>query len=156
MTDTPKRMRSTAWAAVALALTTPIAIWGLLGQQDSPGFTPGELDYMVRPWNIPPVAEHAATIGAAVLLVLAAAHLIRAAMRGLVDVRWLTVLGPLLAAGTASALLQRAMTAGGIGANIGGAIAEYALIPFIGLMLVVAAAFSLYMWNVAGNARRPL
>src|SRR5262245_24846410 len=141
------RIRSTTLAAVVLAATTPVAVWGLLGQDDAPGFSPGQLDYMTRPWDIPPLVEHALTICSVVLLAVTGARLASAAVRGRLDMRWLAVLGPLLVAGASAALLQRSMTAGGIGANIGGAIAEFVLVPFIGGLLVFAAAFSLYLWN---------
>ncbi|MBO3745427.1 hypothetical protein J5X84_05045 [Streptosporangiaceae bacterium NEAU-GS5] len=144
MTTETFRRRSPIVAAVVLAIAAPIGVWGLIGRLDSPGVPVAERDYILRPWDIAPDVEHALTIGSCVLAVLATAYLTAAAVRGAVGRRWLLwVLLPVVLAGVSAAVLQRMVTSGGAGANIGGGFAILTLIPFIAAMLVVAVVDAL-------------
>lgn len=108
-------------AAVDLVIAVPVAAWWLIGDQSSvpAGADP---DYMVRPLGIAPGAERAAGLGSLLLAVVAMPVLAWATRRRLLDWRWWIVLVQLLAAGFTIAAGWRVMTAGVIGANIGGGL----------------------------------
>lgn len=84
-------------AAATLVLATPVSVWWAVGDVSSKGFD--DLDYMVRPIELPPVVE--AVVGglAVVLVVVCAAVLGHALYRGRVRREWSATVLPLCAAG---------------------------------------------------------
>jgi hypothetical protein len=106
-------------AATALVAAVPVAVWGLLGRQDTDGFPAAELDYVYRPLDISDGT--AAVIGAIALLLagVGGALLVRASRRGELERRWWEVLAPLVAAGVIVGVGWRVLTAGVLGVNIG-------------------------------------
>src|SRR3712207_1772432 len=103
---------------VVLVLATPIAVWWMVGDRTTSEVP--DPDYLIHP--IPMSATMERRIGAsAVLLVLASASaLLGATWRGRFCARWWGVLAPLLVAGGFCGLGWRVITAGVVGANIGG------------------------------------
>ncbi|MEV6010946.1 hypothetical protein AB0M29_29525 [Streptomyces sp. NPDC051976] len=125
-------------SAAVLVVAAPMAVWGLMGQDDYQGLPPSELDYAVRPPGVP--AHLALPIGLVGLALAAAAGtvLVRGALRGAFDPRWWQVLAPLVATGVISAWCWRVMTAGVVGANIGAGIAVALGTPVVFTLLVCA------------------
>lgn len=125
-------------AAVTLVLATPVAVWWAVGDVSSKGFD--DLDYMVRPIELPPVVE--AVVGglAVVLVVVCAAVLGHALYRGRVRREWSATVLPLCAAGAVVGAGWRVVTGGGIGANIGGGLVVLFGGPLVVALIVAAAA----------------
>ena len=114
-------------AGAGLVAATPVAAWWVAGDRSSRGFD--DLDYIFRPLDLPLWVEMLAGAGAVSIVmssvfVLVEARLDRAQVRTLVQ---LCVAGVIIGAG------WRAVTAGVIGANIGGAG-----VLLLGLPLAVA------------------
>ena len=91
--------------AVALVLTVPVAAWWLIGDLYSLTPNPG---WVFRPF---PAAGRAAGRGAVLAAIVAAAWLTWASLRHGFDLRWWSVLGPLLPAGILAAFGWRVLTA---------------------------------------------
>lgn len=125
-------------AAVSLVLATPVAVWWVVGDVSSKGFD--DLDYMVRPVELPSVVE--AVIGglAVVLVIVCGAVLGHALYRGRVRRAWSATVVPLFAAGVVVGAGWRVVTAGGIGANIGGGLVVLFGGPLVVALIVVAVA----------------
>ncbi|MCH0562095.1 MULTISPECIES: hypothetical protein [unclassified Streptomyces] len=139
-------------AAVLLVAAVPVAVWGLMGQQNAQGLPPSELDHAFRP---PDVSDGtAAVLGAVavVLGVLGAALLLRAGPHGGLDSRWWAVLGPLMVAGALAGVGLRVLTAGVIGANIGAGLVILAGGPVIGGLLLWALVRG--VWLARERSRR--
>ncbi|MEX2972009.1 hypothetical protein [Streptomyces sp. C184] len=96
-------------------MATPIAVWGLMGQQNAPDVPASEQIYVVRPWDLPTGVETLIGICAA-LVALGCGGVLAAATRyGLLDDRWWQVLTPLVLAGLTLGAGWRVLTAGIIG-----------------------------------------
>lgn len=123
-------------AAVALIVATPVAVWSLLGDLSETQFD--DLDYLWRPPAIPRAVE--LVVGMAALgVVLASAYVLAAALkRGEVRREWSATLVPLCVAGALGGSGGRVVTAGGIGADIGGALVLMFGVP-LGLGLLISA-----------------
>ncbi len=104
-------------------------------------------DFMVRPLPLSRAEEMAIGITATLIAVAATVVLVRSLAQRPADRRWLAVLVPLLAAGAVVGVGWRIVTAGVIGANIGGGL--FMLVgPWIVLALVVGAAAQYYkLWR---------
>ena len=129
------RARLILAAVLGVALTA--LTWWLVGDLSSPGFAPGELDYMFR---APDTFERHTTsvgLGGAAIAIACLVLLLWMYFRGDVDRRGVVVIGSLAAAGVYLGFAARTVTAGGIGANIGAG-----LVVMIGLAGLVALAFS--------------
>ncbi|MDJ1133243.1 hypothetical protein [Streptomyces iconiensis] len=122
--------------AAVLTLAVPLAVWGLVGQQNAQGLPPSELDYSVRPWDIPAGAENLIAALATLLAVGCGALLTHATRAGTFDRRWWQVLGPLLIAGALAGAGWRVLTAGVIGANIGAGAALLLGAPLVGALVL--------------------
>lgn len=144
-------------AAVTLIVTTPVAVWGLMGRQDAAGFAPSELDYMVRPFAIPEGAETAIGAAAALLAAGAAVVLGRASRPGpdRFDGRWWEVIGPLLAAGLLVGAIWRTVTAGVIGANIGAGLALLLGGPVVAGLVLWSLGRGLWLARSRRRGTRP-
>jgi hypothetical protein len=143
MRDTASsRGRGLLAAAVGCLLATPVAVWWRVGDQ-SPTVPPGTaLDYVIRPPVIDPWVER--VIGIAAVLVVGGTVflLVRGSRRGRFDRRWWAALLPALAAGIVAGLGGRVVTAGTIGANIGGGLVIIVGGPLVALLLLWSAGWS--------------
>ena len=131
-------------AAVVLVAATPVATWCLVGDLSSEGFTEDELDYMVRGPDIPWFMEVLVGGLAVGVVVASAAVLGRAFYRGVLRRGWAPTVVLLAVAGVILGLGGRAVTAGGIGANIGGGLFLVLGFPVAGLLVVAALANAWY------------
>ena len=127
-------------AGGALVVATPVVTWWVSGDLSEGVHDP---DYMVRPLPLSRVAETAIGTTAAAIALAALVVVVRSARRHEVDRRWLAVLGPLVAAGVVCGFGWRVVTAGVIGANIGGGMVML-FAPWVVLGLVIAAAVQGY------------
>jgi hypothetical protein len=130
-----------ALAGIVAVIATPIAAWWLIGDQTFTGGRRDNLDYMYR---APHLSGRIATLAGAVALaavVTGAAVLYMEARRRRVDSRWLGVVMLLMVSGVVLAGMDRIVTAGVVGANIGGGFAI-----FFGAPTVVAFAVWAVLW----------
>ena len=133
-------------AAVALVLATPVATWFLVGDLSATQFD--DLDYLWRAPALPAAVELVLGVLAALIAVASATVLAVALYRGQVRRQWSATVVPLCVAGALVGYAGRVVSAGGIGANIGGALMIGLAGPLV-LALVVAAA-----WNAWYEGRR--
>ena len=124
-------------ASVALVTATPVATWWVVGDLSSKGFD--DLDYMVRPPDIPPLVATLAGV-VALAVVLASATILGVALhRHRIRRVWSATVVPLCVAGVILGAGGRILTAGGIGANIGGGLFMFLGLPLAGLLMLAAA-----------------
>lgn len=124
------------FAVVALLPVTAVVTWWLVGDLSYTGpssLGPGR-DYLVQPLNISSGAEQVIGSVAVAVIVGSCAVLLRPRSWPRRDPRLLAVLLPLLLAGVVLGWGWRVLTAGVVGANIGGG-----LVVFFGSPLVIAA-----------------
>ena len=105
--------------AVALVLAVPVAVWWRIGDRYSTLYLSPISSSVIRPFPISPAAERAAGRGAVLAAIVAATWLTWASLRHRFDLRWWSVLGPLLLAGIVAGFGWRVLTARMDGANIG-------------------------------------
>ena len=105
--------------AIALVLAVPVAAWWLIGDRYSTLYPSQISSSVIRPFPISPAAERAAGTGAVLAAIVAATWLTWASLRHEFDLRWWSVLGPLLLAGILAGFGWRVLTARMDGANIG-------------------------------------
>lgn len=131
-------MKAHWWAAMVLVAATPIATWWVVG--DLSGTAIDDPDFLYRPLDLAPATEDLVGAGATLLVLATATALAVGVARHEVDLRrWWSVLVPLLAAGALAGTGWRVVTAGVIGANIGGGLVLLFVAPIV-LGLVVWAA----------------
>jgi len=131
-------------AAVLIVLAAPVMTWWLVGDQSTA--SPDKADYVFRPpFRFTNKAARALGTGALVVTVAAAALLISASASHSFDLRWWSVVGPLLLLGMLLALGWRVLTAGVVGANIGAGLFAFFVGPVILALVgwVIFAAISL-------------
>lgn len=109
-----------ASAGVVAVLAMPIATWWIVGDQSTTENLP---DYIVEPPAVSADTALAFGLVATVLLVASVATLLGASHARRLDRSWWGVLLPLLGAGFVVGYSVRVVTAGVIGANIGGGMA---------------------------------
>ena len=131
-------------AATALATATPVATWFLVGDLSSEGFTEDHLDYMVRAPELPWLVEVLAGAVAVAVVVTSAAALGQAFHQGRLRRGWSATVVPLAVAGVILGFGGRTVTAGVIGANIGGGFILVLGFPVAGLLLIAAAVNAWY------------
>lgn len=121
----------------------PVA-WWLIGDLSSVGFAPDELDYMVRAPEF--LERHAAAAGVvgAVLTGACAAMLGWLYIRGHIERRWPAVVAEVAVLGVLAGGAARIVTAGVIGANIGGGL----------VVLIVPAGIFALRWVIRSNQPR--
>lgn len=123
--------------ALALVLATPVATWFLVGDLSATQFE--DLDYLWRAPALPGAVELVLGV-LAVMIALASATVLGFALRrGQVRRQWAATVVPLCVAGALLGYAGRVVSAGGIGANIGGALTIFLAGPLV-LALAVAAA----------------
>ncbi|MCK9903467.1 hypothetical protein CC117_26935 [Parafrankia colletiae] len=129
-------------AAILLIAAVPVAVAGLLGQDDEQGVPRSELDYAIRPLDIAPGWMTAIGVAALLLAAASAAFLARrgrrAADRHRYRHQWQTIC-PLVGIGVILGLGYHIATAGVIGANIGFGLVVLFGPPLVVVLLVVAA-----------------
>jgi hypothetical protein len=133
-------------AAVALVLATPVATWFLVGDLSATRFD--DLDYLWRAPDLPAAMDLVVGVLAALVVVASATVLAVALRRGQVRRQWSATVVLLCAAGAVLGYAGRVVSAGVIGANIGGGMMIVLAGPLV-LALVVAAA-----WNAWYESRR--
>jgi len=106
-------------AAVVLVLAVPVAAWWLIGDRYSSLSVGPDPGWVVRPFPVSPAAERTAGRGSLPAAVVAAAWLTWASLRHGFDLRWWSVIGPLVLAGIVVGFGWRVLTARVAGANIG-------------------------------------
>jgi hypothetical protein len=136
-------------AAAGLVLSTPFATWWLIGDQSVRGVP--DLDYLFR-LDVDPLAERLIGIGSLVMLAVSVLILLLTAGRRGVDRRWGWVVGPLVVAGIIVGSGLRVLTAGVIGANIGGAAILLVGPPVVAVLVLSVLGVSLYLLT-AGSRR---
>jgi len=132
--------RNGVWLVLVVALAAPFAAWWLIGDMSFRGRAADQLDYIARAPDIPSWTTTA--IGAVALTSGAAsvAALFLLTRRGLVDRAWIPVAAMFMGAGVALAGVGRLVTAGSVGANIGGGMAIMFGLPCVVLLMSYATA----------------
>ena len=128
-------------AAVVLVLAVLVAAWWLIGDRYS-SLSPGA-ECLIRPFPISPAAERAVGRGAVLAAIVAATWLTWASLRHGFDLRWWSVLGPLLAAGILAGFIWRVFTARVGGAPIGTGCVILSVCPVLAALLGWAVTRSL-------------
>jgi hypothetical protein len=126
-------------AAAMLLLAVPVLTWWLAGDQSTVALT-ADPDYFVRPLHISPALERVLGCGSVLVAIVAALLLTWASLRHGLDLRWWSVLGPLLPAGALTGFGWRVLTAGVIGANIGAGLFTF----FAGPVIVALLAWAVF------------
>lgn len=131
-------------AATGLVAAVPVAVWGVVGQRDASGVPRSELDYVVRPWDLPDGVAPLLGVAGTLTAVGCAGALLAATRSGDLRRQWWQVLVPLVLAGALAGAGWRVITAGTVGANIGAG-----LVVLLGAPLVAA----LLAWSAVRGAR---
>jgi hypothetical protein len=127
--------------AVALVLAVLVAAWWLIGDRYS-SLSPGA-ESLIRPFPVSPAAERAAGRGSVLAAIVAATWLTWASLRHDFDLRWWSVLGPLLPAGILAGFIWRVFTARVGGAPIGTGCVIMSACPVLAALLGWAVTRSL-------------
>ena len=126
--------------AVVLVLAVLVATWWLIGDRYS-SLYPGA-EYLIRPFPVSPAAERAAGRGSVLTAIVAAAWLTWASLRHDFDLRWWSVLGPLLPAGILAGFIWRVFTTR-VGGPVGVGCVIMSACPALAALLGWAATRSL-------------
>lgn len=129
-------------SVVVAILATAILAWWAIG--DLTDTDPSTADYLFRPPSIPSNTQQLIVAAAALALLLAMIALVFAWRALHPALEWIIVIGLWLAAASALGGLERVVTVGVIGANIGGGLAlmatPIAAIGLLGATMFVAIA----------------
>ena len=128
--------------AVLLVLTAPVAVWWVVGDMSIEG---SDLDYSVRPPDWDPAVQNAVGITATVVFVVVAALLVHAGVTRRLDPLWWLALVPAVTAGAVAAVIERMLTAGTYGANIGAGLAVLAGVPVVVVLLTISLVVTVLM-----------
>jgi hypothetical protein len=133
--------------AVALVLAVLVASWWLIGDRysSSSGSFPGYPGWVIRPFPVSPAAERAAGRGSVLAAIVAATWLTWASVRHEFDLRWWSVLGPLLPAGVLAGFGWRVLTARVAGGNVGAGCVIMFVCPVVAGLLGWAVTRSLIL-----------
>jgi hypothetical protein len=132
--------------AVALVLAVPVAVWWLIGDRYSSSMSfPGYPGWVIRPFPVSPAAERAVGRGSVLVAIVAATWLAWASLRHDFDLRWWSVLGPLLPAGILAGFGWRMLTARVPGGNFGAGCAIIFVGPVVAGLLGWAVTRSLIL-----------
>jgi len=136
-------LRVVSWVAAALAIASfPFAVWWLMGDVSTVPVS-DDPDYMFRPPHIDPaVGRTVGTVAVTVFLVAIAIVAYATIRRSFTAQRW-AITGPLLLSGFIVGAGERIMTAGVIGANIGGGFVLLFGTPLVAVGLA---------WSIGGSA----
>ena len=123
--------------------TAPFAAWWLIGDLSEPELVPGDLSYIARAPDIPAWIVTAIGCIALVSAIGAIAVMLLGIRRGRSDGHWLPSVILLVIAGVVLAGIGRVVTAGSIGANIGGGLAILFGLPFVAILVGGSIVFTL-------------
>ncbi|GAA4568430.1 hypothetical protein GCM10023176_22820 [Micromonospora coerulea] len=145
---TKQRAKSLPVVALVLILATPVASWWLVGDLSEEVAEGVELDYGIPPLSLDPLGDGVVGVLACIAAIRALALLVSATSSRRLDSRWWLVLLPLVGAGVLVGFAWRVLTAGVIGANIGGGLTIIFGGPLLGVLLIAAAAAALQIrWS---------
>jgi hypothetical protein len=146
-----------AWIAVrgvGVFVATFVASWWLIGDLTEPGVRRYNLDYVIRPPDLPGGAVAAAGVVSLVLGLTIVVWLLVARARGR-SRRELPVVMSLMVAGFVLAGIGRMATTGSVGANIGGGVALMLGGPIVVILLVYALRQFAKMRSPQALGKRP-
>lgn len=123
-------------ATILLIIAVPVAAWWVIGDRSTAA--PAQADYLVRSPELPAWAQNTLGITALVVIVVFSVVLYRSHRKGLVGSRQGTLLAFLVPAGIILAATGRLVTAGVVGANIGGGLSLLFGLPTAGILLLAA------------------
>ncbi|AUH39094.1 hypothetical protein CXR04_01450 [Streptomyces sp. CMB-StM0423] len=135
---------------MGLVLACPVWVWWAVGQLDADF---DDLDYYMRPPELPPGLEPALGISGMAVAVVCAVVLVVGTWLEWFDLRWWQVIGPLVLAGIGTGYGWRILTAGGIGANIGAGAVMLFGVPTLFATLVWALVRSILLVRQARRRR---
>jgi hypothetical protein len=142
-------------AAVCLVVVAPVIPWWIIGDQSIPGRNHDDLNYMIEPSILlPPWVEHTLGLTSAMVALASVRVLTHAVRQQRLDPRWCVVLAPFVLAGLMLGAGWRVVTAGVLGANIGGGL----LVMFGGpvvLVLMLGGRYPGHRPVVGPPLRRP-
>jgi hypothetical protein len=131
-------------AGTGLVLAFPVATWWLVGDLSTVPAS-ADPDFAFKPFDISTATARAAGVAAVALAAVTLTVLVCLTVRRVLDARWWSVLGPLLAAGLITGTGWRVMTAGIIGTNIGAGFVILFGSPAVAALLTWALARSIYL-----------
>lgn len=126
------------WAAVGLVLAVPVVSWWAIGDLSFRPDFPDSLDYMYREPYLAPGLELAIGLSAVAVALMCLTVLVRATRAGLMDRRYWLPLYVGAVTGVFAAVIERSVTAGVVGANIGGSLLFFVGIPMDAIVVLVA------------------
>jgi hypothetical protein len=135
---------------VALVLATPIAVWWMVGDRTTTAVP--DPDYLIHPPSTGATAERRIGASAVLLGLVTASALLGATWRGRFPAKWWGVLVPLLVAGAFCGAGWRVITAGVVGANIGGGLLLVSGVPIVVTLIGVAIVVA---WSLRRQRRHP-
>jgi len=141
----PADRRNPWWvlgAAGALVAAAPFAVWSWVGDLSSPGT---DLDYLWHPPVLSSTQESIVLVAATSAVILGLVVLVAARAKGATRPPLLVLTAIAAAYASAVGLGYRIMTAGVIGANIGGGLVLFAAVPttavaVLAIVLIVASS----------------
>jgi hypothetical protein len=133
-----------ALAAGALVLATPVATWWLVGDLSEPVANP---DYMIRPISVSQGMERAVGLGSMLVLAVSISVVASFFRRRQLDRKWVPPIVFLVVSAAIAGAGWRVVTAGVIGANIGGGIVVLGGLPLV-IGLVIAALVTSFLGPV--------
>lgn len=128
-------------AGAGLVGATPVAAWWVTGDRSYRGSD--DLDYLFRPVEFPLWVEMLSGAAAVAIVMSCVFILVDARRQGMLAPAQVRTLGQLCVAGAVIGAGWRAVTAGVIGANIGGAMALLLGLPFAVVLIGAAVVQAL-------------
>ena len=133
------RRRYIVLAMGGVVLASPVLSWFVVGDTSEAN----GVDHMFRAPDLPAAVQLVIGLAAVGLAVTGAVVVVAGLHRGLVNTREVFAAAPLVAAGVFVGLAARVMTAGVIGANIGGGL----VLLFGPFVVVGLVALSVFVWR---------
>jgi len=124
----PSRSPLALALVVAASVSTLLTVWWLVGDLTEHNRS-YDVDYLVRVPHVPAAATTFIGVIALAMLVATATALVAVVMRHRISAAWAPPATALVAAGALLALVERSVTAGSVGANIGGGMALLFMTP---------------------------
>ncbi len=134
-----------------LVLVSAVSAWWRIGDQRTVA-ADVKADYVVVPPDIPAGVEAAAGIGCLIVLVAATVALGWASLTGRVTPKWWLVAVPTGCAGYLLAVIERTLTAGVMGANIGAGLAVSIFGPVVVALLLWSLLWALRLCTRPSSA----
>src|SRR5262245_42628019 len=141
----PRSLRVLAWLAAVLAIASfPFAVWWLIGDVATVPVS-DDADYMFRPPQVDPAVGRTVGVVAVVVFLVGISVVAFAMIQRSLHRHWSAVIGPLLLAGFVVGAGERVVTAGVIGADIGGGFVLLVGGPIVVATLVWSVAYPVYV-----------